>query len=202
MAEAKVWADEVIPGEGLGADVLRVAAANLLLILCARVVIPLPWTPVPITGQTFGVMLVAVLLGPTRAAAAVGLYLLEGFVGLPVFQPFGLPGPLRFAGPTGGYLLSCPAAAYVIGWLAQGRDLGQARRSSLALLGPLLCGEAIVFLGGCAWLAVVQQMGWSTAFAAGVIPFLPGELVKMAAVLAVVRGLCEVTTRAGATRSG
>ena len=97
MAQARVLADRVIPGEGLAWDVLRIAAANLLLILCARVAIPLPWTPVPITGQTFGVMFIAVLLGPTRAAAALCLYLLEGFAGLPVFQPFGLPGAARFA---------------------------------------------------------------------------------------------------------
>src|SRR5712692_9908700 len=97
-AGARVLADRVIAGEGFLWDVARVAAANLLLVLCAWAAIPLGWTPVPITGQTFGVMLVAVLLGSRRGAIVLGLYLLEGLSGLPVFQPFGLPGAARLAG--------------------------------------------------------------------------------------------------------
>ena len=193
MAQARVLADRVIPGEGLAWDVLRLAAANVLLVLCARLAIPLPWTPVPITGQTFGVMLVAVLLGPTRAAMALCLYLVEGFLGLPVFQPFGAPGAARFAGPTAGYLLSYPLAAFVTGWLVETRRFGNAYASTVPLVGSLLAGQSLVFFGGCAWLAVVMQMGWSAAFTAGVAPFLAGEAVKIAAVVAAARSLHIVT---------
>ena len=92
MSQSKVLADRIYSGEGIAADALRVAAANILLVLCAHIAIPLPWTPVPITGQTFGVLLAAVLLGARRGAIALILYLLEGAAGLPVFQPLGLPG--------------------------------------------------------------------------------------------------------------
>src|SRR6202795_2362433 len=119
MSQAKVLADRIYSGEGIAADALRIAAANILLVLCAHIVIPLPWTPVPITGQTFGVLLVAVLLGARRGAITLILYLLEGAAGLPVFQPLGLPGLARFAGPTAGYLFSYPAAAFVTGWLVE-----------------------------------------------------------------------------------
>lgn len=185
MAESRVLADRLIPREGIAWDAGRIAAANLLLVLCARVAVPLPWTPVPITGQTFGVMLIAVLLGSKRAAAVVGLYLLEGLAGLPVFQPFGLPGVARLAGPTAGYLLAFPVAAFLIGWLVE----HGAGRSLARLTGALLAGSVVTFAGGAAWLATVYGQGWSGALASGVLPFLPGELLKIALVLAAVRGI-------------
>ena len=87
MSQSKVLADQIFPQEGLAADAVRIAAATILLALCAHIAIPLPWTPVPITGQTFGVLLVGVLLGARRGGIALVLYLLEGAAGLPVFQP-------------------------------------------------------------------------------------------------------------------
>src|SRR5579864_9521789 len=96
---AKLIADRILRGEGVALDALRIAAANILLVLCAHIVIPLPFTPVPVTGQTFGVLLVAVLLGSQRGMLTCVLYLLEGMAGLPVFHPLGMPGPLRLAGP-------------------------------------------------------------------------------------------------------
>src|ERR1700733_8301886 len=90
---AKLIADRILRGDGVALDALRIAAANILLVLCAHIVVPLPFTPVPVTGQTFGVLLVAVLLGARRSGIALVLYLLEGLAGLPVFQPLGIPGP-------------------------------------------------------------------------------------------------------------
>src|SRR3989441_2049654 len=123
MAESKagsrVWADRAIPGEGFFQDAVRVGAANLLMVLCAWIAIPLPWTPVPVTGQTFGVMLVAALLGSRRGAIVLSLYLLEGLAGLPVFYPFGVAGAARLAGTTAGDLLSYPVAAVVIGGVGE-----------------------------------------------------------------------------------
>ncbi len=199
MPQQKVLADRLVAGEGLGRDVARVAAANLLLVLCAWIALPLPWTPVPVTGQTFGVMLVAVLLGSRRGAFVMGLYLLEGLAGLPVFQPFGAPGPLRLAGPTAGYLLAYPVAAFATGWLVEQIEAHHGEVGATLRLGrALLAGEMVTFAGGCAWLAVVPLatssgtlavMGWSRALAAGLLPFLPGELIKIALVVVAVRGV-------------
>jgi biotin transport system substrate-specific component len=195
MSQAKVLADRIYSGGGIAADALRIAAANILLALCAHIVLPLPWTPVPITGQTFGVLLVAVLLGARRGVITLILYLLEGAAGFPVFQPLGLPGLARFAGPTAGYLFSYPVAAFVTGWLvergAKIRDLreGGSWLAGLPLIGALISGEAIIFACGCAWLALFLRMGWSAALQQGALPFVPGEIVKMALIVVAAGGL-------------
>jgi biotin transport system substrate-specific component len=190
MAQTRVLADRILPGEGIVVDVARILAANILLALCAHIVIPLPWTPVPITGQTFGVLLVAVLLGSRRATVAVVLYLLEGMAGLPVFAPYGYPGPSRFFGPTAGYLLAYPPAAFVTGWLVERSErISFLPLAAVRLGGALLSGELIIFLGGCAWLAAGMGYGWGHAFQIGAWPFLPGEIMKVALILAAVRGV-------------
>ncbi len=194
-AATTLLADRFITREGFWGDAARLAAANVLMILCAKIALLLPWTPVPVTGQTFGVMLVAVLLGSRRGAIVLGLYLLEGLAGLPVFQPFGAPGPARFFGPTAGYLLAYPLAAFVIGWLVE-----RSRRPSLPrLAGALAAGEMIIFAAGCAWLAAGMGLGWPRAFAYGVIPFLPGDLLKTGLVMTAVRG---VEYASGKNRAG
>ena len=186
----KVLADRIYSGEGVAADVVRIAAANILLVLCAHIAIPLPFTPVPITGQTFGVLLVAVLLGSRRGMFTCVLYLLEGIAGLPVFQPLGAPGPLRLAGPTAGYLLAYPPAAFVTGWLVERIAANRfAQFATARLAGALISGEAIIFAGGCAWLATGMKLGFARAIYAGALPFVPGELIKIALILAAVRGL-------------
>jgi biotin transport system substrate-specific component len=194
MSQSKVLADKIYSGEGIAANAVRIATANILLALCAHIVIPLPWTPVPITGQTFGVLLVGVLLGSRRGGIALVLYLLEGFAGLPVFQPLGLAGPARFLGPTAGYLISYPAAAFVTGWLVEhGAQIGRACKANshpagLSLISALISGEAIIFLGGCAWLALGLGLGWKLALSQGALPFMPGEIIKMALIVAAVGG--------------
>lgn len=183
--QTTVLADQIFVGEGLLRDAIRVAVADILLILCAHIIIPLPWTPVPITGQTFGVLLIAVLLGSRRSALVMGMYLAEGISGLPVFAPIGLSGVFHFFGPTAGYLLSYPLAAFVAGWLVE-RGAG---RTILRLLGALIAGGVIILASGCAWLAVPMHFGWSRAFVAGVAPFLPGDAVKTILIIAAVRGI-------------
>jgi biotin transport system substrate-specific component len=193
MSQSKVLADRIFPVEGFAADAVRIVAATILLALCAHIVIPLPWTPVPITGQTFGVLLVGVLLGARRAALAVALYLVEGAAGLPVFQPLGIPGYLRFTSATGGYLMAYPFAAFVTGLLAERAQRIEARVATavetMRLGGALLAGEIVIFAGGCAWLAAGMGLGWSKAVALGALPFVPGELIKMALILAAVGGI-------------
>src|SRR5229473_2425857 len=140
MAQPKVLADRLIAGEGILWDAGRVAAANLLMVLCAWIALPLRWTPVPVTG-----------------------FLTGGLVERGV------------------------------------------RNSTLRLVGALLPGQALIFAAGCAWLALMPflhpdgtfaAMGWSRAFAAGVLPFLPGEVLKIALVVAAVRGV-EVASKKG-----
>jgi len=200
MSQTKVLADRIYSGEGIAADAVRIVDANILLVLCAHIVIPLPWTPVPITGQTFGVLLVAVLLGARRGAITLVLYLLEGAAGLPVFQPLGLPGLARFAGPTAGYLFSYPLAAFVTGWLVErgaknveSRD-ASSRIAALPLIGALISGETIIFACGCAWLALVLRVSWSVALSQGALPFVPGEIIKMA-LIAVAAGGMQLARR-------
>ena len=198
MAQPRVLADWVIPGEGVVRDVLRIAAANLLLVLCAQIAIPLPWTPVPVTGQTFGVMLIAVLLGSRRAALAVVLYLLEGAAGLPVFQPYGAPGIARFMGPTAGYLWAYPFAAFLTGWLVErfvarvepGRDA-----RTLRLVAAVVPGEVLILASGFLWYTLLTGMSWSAAFAGSVLPFLPFDVLKIALVMAAVRGVELATSK-------
>jgi biotin transport system substrate-specific component len=185
MSQSRVLADRVYSGEGFVADAVRIGAANILLALCAHIAIPLPWTPVPITGQTFGVLLIAVLLGSRRGSLALVLYLLEGFAGLPVFQPYGIPGPARILGPTAGYLLAYPPAAFLTGWLVE----RGAANSIVRFVGALLSGEFMIFLGGCAWLAAGIGLGWHAALVQGALPFLPGEMIKMALIVVYVRGI-------------
>lgn len=192
MAQPRVLADWVIPGEGLLHDLLRIAAANLVLALCAQLAIPLPWTPVPITGQTFGVMLVAVLLGSRRAAIAVGLYLLEGAAGLPVFQPFGPVGLARFISPTAGYLWAYPFAAFLTGWLVERivAPIEPMRDSrTLRLVAAVVPGEVLILTSGYLWYMLSTGLPWSAAFAGSVLPFLPFDLLKIALVVAAVRGV-------------
>jgi biotin transport system substrate-specific component len=177
-------AEQYLSGEGVWMAVARVASANLLMVLCAWVALPLPGTPVPLTGQTFGVLLIGALFGANRAWQAMTLYLLEGAAGLPVFQPLGLPGVGHLIGPTAGYLLAFPVAAAVTGWMVT-----HGARRTANLLGALLAGEIIIFAGGCMWLGYILRLGWSAMLHAGLIPFVPGEIVKMAAVMAAVSGL-------------
>ena len=148
----------------------------------------------PITGQTFGVLLVPALLGARRSALTLGLYLLEGIAGLPVFQPLGLAGPARFLGPTAGYLLAYVPAAFIAGWIVQRgavplRIYFRIQSNAINLLIALAAGEIIIFAGGCAWLASVMRLGWMNSLRLGALPFLPGEVIKMALILATVGGL-------------
>ncbi len=188
MAHTRVLAERVIPGEGLAWDAARIVAANVLMIVCAQIAIPLPWSPVPLTGQTFGVMFVAVLLGARRGALALTLYLVEGAMGLPVFQPFGAPGALRLIGPTAGYLWAYPVAAFLTGWLVE--RVGRA--SALRLAAALVPGQALIFASGWAWLVAVVGMNAQPAFLIGVAPFLLGDVIKMALVVAGTKSLDKV----------
>lgn len=164
---------------GLLRDILLIGAGSFLVAALAQVRIPLPFTPVPLTGQTFAVLLVGAALGSRRGAASLALYLSAGLLGLPVFTGLG-SGLAHLAGPTGGYLLGFIVAAYVVGWLCERPMPFTAnrldRRWRTALF-PFLVGEILIYLCGLPWLA--SFIGSDQALAAGLFPFIPGDIVKL-----------------------
>jgi biotin transport system substrate-specific component len=170
---ALTLADAALPRAGTLENALLVAGAGLLTALAAQIAIPVPWSPVPITGQTFAVLLSGAVLGARRAFLAQALYLAEGAAGLPVFAG-GTGGALVFAGPTAGYLAAFPFAAAATGWLA-GR--GWDRRFP-TMAAAMLLGSAVIFACGLAGLA--RFVPGERLLAAGLLPFVPGDLVKTA----------------------
>lgn len=174
---ATVLLDALLPRLTLAQNLLLVAGGSLLVALCAQISLPLPFSPVPVTGQTFAVLLLGATLGARRGAAALLLYLMEGAAGLPVFAPGGLPGAARLAGPTGGYLVAFPAAALLIGLLAE-----KLPRRWWTWLGAALAAEALILAAGTAWLALVTEASWPEAARLGAWPFLPGSVAKAALV--------------------
>jgi len=178
-----VLADALLPRATLAQNALLVVAGSLLMALCSQIALPLPFSPVPVTGQTFGVLLLGATLGARRSAAALILYLAQGIAGLPVFAPGGLPGPARLLGPTGGYLLAFPLAAFVLGALME-RPGASGPKRWLYWLGAVLLAEAVMFAAGVAWLKYWTLVSWADAAGAGLLPFIPGELMKIALVSA------------------
>lgn len=160
-------------------DASLVVLGSLLMAALAQASLPLPFTPVPITGQTLGVLLVGASLGAWRGASATLLYLVEGGLGLPVFAG-ATGGPAILLGPTGGYLVGFVAAAFLVGALAQRRY----DRTVLWAVLAFLAGEAVVYAFGVPWLALYLGLGGlggpGAALAAGFWPFLPGACVKAA----------------------
>ena len=152
-----------------------VIGASLFVALCARVAVPLPFTPVPLTLQNFAVVLVGLLLGSRRGAIALALYLGEGALGLPVFSS-GLAGAARLLGPTGGYLMAYPLVAFVSGWIAE-RGTKNFRRSLLAAT----VGEIVLFAAGLAWLTLWTHGSWWQAAHFGLYPFVFAEVAKVMA---------------------
>jgi biotin transport system substrate-specific component len=155
-------------------DALLVVGFNVLLILSARLSIHLWFTPIPITLQTFVVMLAGAAMGSRRGALVMLLYLAEGASGLPVFAAGGGWAYL-ITSPTAGYLWSYPIAAFVVGFLAE-RGLD---RSFLTSIFAMLPGTVIIYALGVSWLAVLLHIGLDKAFALGMWPFIPGDLVKI-----------------------
>jgi len=160
-----------------------VIAASLFVALCARVSVPLPFTPVPLTLQNFGVLSVGLLLGSRRGFAALALYLLEGALGLPVFSPslvlgFGVA---RLLGPTGGFLLAYPLVAFVAGYIYE--HTSEKRRFVWAAVSAL-AAELLLFASGLGWLAVLTH-SVTLALKFGLYWFVFAEVIKILMAAAV-----------------
>ena len=151
-----------------------VAAATLLIAACAHVAFPLWFTPVPVTLQPFAVLLLGLMMTPEMAAATMVAYLAEGAAGLPVFTPHGPGGLAQMLGPTGGYLMSYPVVAPLVSWLWRMGSRGFARTLAITTSGSL------VTLGmGALWMGMLLHLPASLLLSHAVIPFLPGDAVKV-----------------------
>ena len=153
-------------------ELMHITIGALFVAALAQVKIPLPFTPVPLTGQTFAVLLVGAALGSKRGAASLALYMAMGAFGLPFFAG-GASGLAYLSGATLGYLVGFVGAAYVVGLLAE-RGLERSVRTSLV---PFVAGTLVIYLFGAGWLAIL--LGAEKAFTMGILPFIPGDVIKL-----------------------
>lgn len=166
------------------AHVLRLAGivlgGSLFAAVCAHLSVPLWFTPVPLSLQPFAVLLLGLLLAPRLAAGVFVAYLAEGALGLPVFAPSPASGGLpHLLGPTGGYLMAYPLAAALISWLYR-----RTSRSFALAMASAAAGDAIILGCGTLWIAVLPMLGAHSA-ALAVLPFLPGDALKIAGAAAI-----------------
>ena len=164
----------VFPRSGLLVDVLLVVAGAGLVALCAQIEIPLAFTPVPISGQTFAVLLVGASLGPLLGGSSLLLYFCVGLIGAPVYSG-GDGGWEIVHGATGGYLVGFIAAAVLTGWLAQ-RHWDRHINSAVA---AMLSGSVVIYSFGLPWLAKEIGTGLEGTLEAGLYPFVIGDLIKL-----------------------
>jgi biotin transport system substrate-specific component len=162
------------PRSGLLTDVLLVLGGASFVALAAQVSVKLPFTPVPITGQTFAVVLVGASLGALLGLASLGVYLFVGALGAPVYAD-GNHGWSILTGPTGGYIIGFVLAAAVTGFLAQQR---WDRRFSSAVA-AMLTGNVLIYLVGLPWLSAKLDTGLEKTFELGLYPFVVGDLLKL-----------------------
>jgi biotin transport system substrate-specific component len=163
-------------------QVAIVVSASLFVGLCARVTLPLPFTPVPLTLQNFGVLLVGLTLGSRRGFAALALYLIEGAAGMPVFNPTGPGGVAQLLGATGGFLLAYPFVAGLAGWVMERGKASFARAAAAGVL-----GELVLFVGGLSWLAVLTH-SFAQAARFGLYWFVFAEVIKVMMAAGVSTG--------------
>ena len=162
-----------------------VFVGSLFIAACAHVVLPLYFTPVPLTLQPFAVLLLGLLLSPRLAAATLLVYLGEGAIGLPVFSPgpASTSGLAHLFGPTGGYLLAYPVAAMLISFLFRLRS-----RSLAWALASAAVGNLVILSGGALWLAALTHASLPQVLAQAILPFLPGDALKVVAAAALATG--------------
>jgi biotin transport system substrate-specific component len=175
-------------GFEIAPQIAMIIGASLFVALCARIYIPLPGTPVPLTVQNLGVLLVGLALGSRRGFAAMALYLAEGAVGLPVFSG-GTAGITQIMGFTGGYLIAYPFVAALTGYILE-RGKPMFARAALACL----AGEILLFVFGVSWLYVVTQ-SFAKALSFGLYWFVFAEILKIMFAAGAVRGWQALTSR-------
>jgi biotin transport system substrate-specific component len=184
MIEA-VWLES-----GLGREVALILGGSLLIALSAQLQVGLPFSPVPITGQTFAVLLLGALYGSKRGPATVATYLALGAMGLPVFAG-GTFGVARLVGPTAGYLVGFLAAAFVVGFLS---ERGWDRKLSTTAV-TMIIGNSMIYVTGVLWLS--RFVGWPAVLSTGVLPFLAGDALKIALATILLPAGWKLIDRSG-----
>jgi biotin transport system substrate-specific component len=191
-ASSRVLAD-VVPGGAVRDAALVTAGAGLVGVL-AQIAIPLPFTPVPLTMQTFGVLLVCASLGSARGLISMMLYAVMGIAGVPWFAE----GGSGFGGASFGYVLGFILAAAVVGRLAE----RGATQSPVHTAGVMVLGNLAIYAVGVPWLMATAHLGLATALTLGVVPFLVGDLIKVLACSGVFPGSWHLVRRLGAQGMG
>ena len=176
-ASTDVLIDRIPVGRNLATDAIWVIAFSLVTAACAQISIHLPFVPVPITGQTFAVLLSGAVLGWRRGFLSQVAYLAEGAAGLPVFAD-GAGSALHLVGPSGGYLLCFPLAAALVGYLV---EQGVAR-SAWKLVGALVSADVLILLAGSTWLHLLFRVPYAQAWLLGFYPFLIADVAKVVLV--------------------
>jgi biotin transport system substrate-specific component len=180
----------VFPRRRALTDVLLVLGGAAFVGLMAQISVNLGFTPVPITAQTFGVLLVGAAYGPALGATSMGAYVLLGIIGVPLYADrhhgWGV-----FSGTNGGYLVGFVVAAAVVGYLSE-RGWDKRFSSSIAMM---LTGSVIIYACGSIWLHHELHVSWNTTFVDGVYPFVPGDLVKLYLAAAALPGAWSLVRR-------
>lgn len=159
-----------------------VVAASLFVAVAAHCIVPLPFTPVPLTMGDLAVLLVGLFLGPRLAFAALALYLAEGAAGLPVFAPSGLPGLAHLMGATGGYLFAYPFAAAIAGFLVRAFR-AMPRYATAAVAACVASG--LIMTSGAVWFSLYLHHSAPLTLKLAVLPYLPGQVVKILAAAGI-----------------
>lgn len=181
------WAHRDVVVDRRARLALGIVAFALAAVFGAQIAVPVPLTPVPITLQTLFVILAGVVLGPRAGAASMALYVGAGAVGAPVFSNGGAGMPWLL-GPTGGYLLSYPASAFVVGWVTVGWR--ERRRGAVVLLfAGLTLGVLVQYSGGLLQLAWLTGRPFAEVVAMGALPFLFGDAVKIVTAAWIARAM-------------
>ncbi len=169
---------------------VTVLLGTLLIAICAHIAFPLWFTPVPVTLQTFAVLLLALVLTPGMAASVMVLYLVEGMAGLPVLAPTPTVAFLHIFGPTGGYLVAYPFAAALTSYLRRRFLRASSARAGFAIsAGAAAIGSAVILLSGALWFGILTRQPAVTVLAMTVAPFLAGDILKVIASAGAAAGL-------------
>ena len=168
---------------------MTIYASLMAALTAAGAYLAIPIGPVPIVLQNLFVFLSGLLLGPRWGAASVGIYLLAGALGLPVFAG-GTGGIGHFAGPTGGYLLGYLPAVYVIGLIS-----GGSKKGAVLDIIAMVCGGLMVYAIGLTWLKILTKMTIAKTLAVGMFPFVPGDGIKIAAAVPIAKALRPIIYR-------
>ena len=188
---ADVWTDRAEGARSLARQAILVVGAAAFVGLAAQVAIPLPFTPVPLTLQTFAVLLTGAALGSVRGVLAMTLYAVAGMAGVPWFAE----GSSGFSAPSFGYILGFILAAFIVGRIAE----HGATRSVARTAGLMVVGNLVIYAVGVTWLKVAIDVDWATAIALGLTPFLIGDAIKIAAAAGLLPLTWKGLRKAGLT---